>query len=110
MVKPDQPPPLVLAQLKTTQTLEPDLVEAEFEFHLEVLHNRLRELVCEYDPVLKPVHISLRNREIESWTPRPGITPGAPPTLLIRLAERQLALFELFPSDIADGGGHWRFP
>src|SRR6516165_6907933 len=24
-------------------------------------------------------------------------------------AERQLALFELFAGDVADGGGHWRF-
>ncbi|MCI0456536.1 MAG: hypothetical protein L0Z62_06100, partial [Gemmataceae bacterium] len=87
LLKPDQPPPLVLAQLETTQTLEPDLVETEFVFHLEVLQNRIRELVCECDPALKPVHVSLRNRELESWESRPGATPGAPSTLLIRLRE-----------------------
>jgi hypothetical protein len=81
------PPPLVLAQLQTTQTLAPDLLEAEFVFHLEVLHHPVRELVFACDPVLKPIQVTLRNRELESWEVRPSTAPGAPATLVIRLRE-----------------------
>src|SRR5262245_7111996 len=57
---PKGPPPLVLASVKTTQDLEPDGQDDEFEFAVDVLSQGLQELRCEFDPILRPVGVSVR--------------------------------------------------
>jgi hypothetical protein len=80
--------PLILARLRTEQRLKPHLVEADYDFNLEVLHGAIRELWCEGDPVLRPTAVSVGNTEIETWELRPGRTPESPFSLRIQLAER----------------------
>jgi hypothetical protein len=79
--------PLVLARLQTRQELWPDLVEAEYEFQLEILHGTLRELSCTCDPGLRPYDVSLRSLETDGWELRPGAGAADPATLVIRLRE-----------------------
>ncbi|HLJ98123.1 MAG TPA: hypothetical protein VKU02_33495 [Gemmataceae bacterium] len=80
-------PPLVLARLRTKQRLAVDLLEADYEFNLDILHSGVSELVCEGDPILQPTAVSIGNAEIETWEVRRGPTPGAPFRLRILLHE-----------------------
>jgi hypothetical protein len=81
----DEAPALVLANLKSRQVLEPDLLQADYDFSLEVPHHRIRELRCEYDPTLRPLEVVVRG--LESWETQPGATPGSASLLVIRLRE-----------------------
>jgi hypothetical protein len=90
-----EPPPLVMAHLKTTQKLAPDRVEADYDFNLEVLHGSIHELLCEGDPALHPTAVSIGTTEIETWEVRPGPTPHAPFRLWIGLPERFQGLLPL---------------
>jgi hypothetical protein len=80
--------PLVLARLRTRQKLAPDLLEADYDFSLEIAHGGIRELVCEGDPVLQPTAVTIGGAEVETWEVRPGPTPDGPFTLWIRLPDR----------------------
>jgi hypothetical protein len=82
-----QAPPLVLTRLQSSQTLTPGWVEADYDFSLEVLHDAIGEIVCRCDPSLRPISVGVRNGELETWEFTPGLTPGAPATLRIRLPE-----------------------
>src|SRR5262249_49846128 len=53
--------PLLLARQKTVQRLNPEGVDATFEFSLEALHEGVRELVCECDPPLRPREVVVAN-------------------------------------------------
>ncbi len=77
----DLPPPLVQAWLKTTQALSPEGVDATFDFDLRVLHQGVRELVFECDPVLRPYEVSVPG--LETWE----LKPGTPSRLTVRLRE-----------------------
>jgi hypothetical protein len=81
---PSQPRPLVLAHLRTTQDLGPDLVRAEFELTLETTQPGPRELVLECDAALRPYEVAFRT--LETWEAQPA-PPGGPTRLLIRLRE-----------------------
>jgi hypothetical protein len=76
--------PLRLVRQKTTQKLSPEGLEAVYELAVEALHPGVRELVCEYDPELRPRDISAPG--LESWEPVPG-TAGQPGRVTVRLAE-----------------------
>jgi hypothetical protein len=80
--------PLVLARLRTQQKLAPDLLEADYDFSVEVLHGSIRELVCEGDPTLRPTAVTIGSAEVESWEVQPGPAADAPFRLVIRLPER----------------------
>jgi hypothetical protein len=82
---PGRPAPLVLARQHTVQSLAPDGLEASFEFSIEVLHQGVRELVCECDPVLRPREVLVAG--LEGWDVKPGPTPDAPARLTVRLSE-----------------------
>jgi len=80
--------PLVLARLRTRQKLGADLLEADYDCNLEVLHGGIRELLCQGDAALHPTAVTVGNAEIETWEVSPGPAPGAPFNLRIRLRER----------------------
>jgi hypothetical protein len=82
---PGRPAPLVFARQHTVQSLAPDGLEASFEFSLEVLHQGLRELVCECDPALRPREVLVAG--LEGWDVKPGPRPDAPALLTVRLSE-----------------------
>lgn len=84
---PKEPPPLVLARLRTRQKLAPYVVEANYDFSLKVFHRGLRELLCEGDPAQRPTAVSISAAEIDSWEVRPGPTPEAPFQLRVQLRE-----------------------
>jgi hypothetical protein len=52
-----QAEPLLLARQKTLQKLSPDGLEAVVSFHVEALHQEVRELICECDPILRPIDV-----------------------------------------------------
>jgi len=70
-----QAPVLLVRRQQTTQTLYPDALEARYEFDLEALHEGVRELVCECDPGLRPVDVSMRN--LARWQVKPGGPDGS---------------------------------
>jgi hypothetical protein len=80
---------LLLARQKTVQRLNPEGVEATFEFTLEALHAGVRELVCECDSSLRPTEVTVAN--LDTWEFRPGTgsggDTGTPAGLIIRLRE-----------------------
>jgi hypothetical protein len=80
----NEPPPLVLATLKTVQELTPDFLQAEYQFDLQVPRQNVRELICECDAVLRPYDVKLPG--MENWELRTGKS-GTPNTLLIRMHE-----------------------
>jgi hypothetical protein len=82
-----QPPPLVRAFLQTKQSLTLDRLKADFTFNLEVWHGGIQEVVCECDSNLRPLGVSLGNKEIETWEHRPAKAPDAPASLTIHLGE-----------------------
>lgn len=84
---PGQPPPLILSRCQSRYELAMDVVEAEFEWQLEVLRQSLRELAFQCDPTLQPHDVTCRNVEIEGWELRPGGSPGAPATLRVRFRD-----------------------
>jgi hypothetical protein len=75
--------PLVLAALQTRQALGLDGLEAVYDFDLSALHRGVQELVCECDPVLRPIDVQAP--DLRAWDVRPGPRPGAPSLLTIRL-------------------------
>jgi hypothetical protein len=82
---PDQPAPLILASLKATQELTPDLMQAEYQFDVQAPRHSIRELICECDPALRPYEVHLSG--LESWELRLGAKPGSPHALVVRLHE-----------------------
>lgn len=79
--------PVVLARLQSRQELAPDVVEAEFEYGLEVLHGSLRQLSWECDAGFHPHEMTAVNLDLESWDFVPGSEPGAKGLLQARLRE-----------------------
>jgi hypothetical protein len=65
--------PLVLARLREQQTINLDQLEADFDFSLEIARGGVRDLSFECDPALRPLSVSIRNVESESWEWHPGI-------------------------------------
>jgi hypothetical protein len=84
---PGQGSALVLARLQTKQRLSLNEVEADFDFNVEVLHGKVNELTFVCDPRLRPLSVSVRNSEIETWELRPARQPGTPVMLVVRLPE-----------------------
>src|SRR5262249_52977149 len=56
--------PLVLAKVDVRQELAVDQLEAEFDFHIDVRHASVQELIFECDAGLRPYDISSRGRAI----------------------------------------------
>ncbi|MFO0879014.1 MAG: hypothetical protein U0840_16850 [Gemmataceae bacterium] len=54
---PTRPAPVLLAWQKVQQRLSPEGIESFSSFDLQSLHQDVRELVCEYDPLLRPVEV-----------------------------------------------------
>jgi hypothetical protein len=81
----EQPVPLMLAALKTTQELSPDFLQAEYQFDVQAPRQGIRELTCECDPVLRPYEVHLTG--LESWELRHAKKSGTPNTLVVRLHE-----------------------
>jgi hypothetical protein len=77
--------PLLLARLRARQNITLDQIEADFDFNVEVVHGSLRELSFECDPELRPLSVSVRNIECESWEWQPGAAPGKHGRLQLRL-------------------------
>lgn len=105
------PPPLVFTTLKTTQKLNPDSVEAEYQFDFKVLQRGVQELRLECDPALRPYDVIIP--QLESWeltrrdlSPK-AVGPPAPAVVLVRLRESvqagTLRLVCLAPLDSAGG-------
>src|SRR5207244_1745859 len=87
---PFAPKPLLESQLHTTLDIEPDLVDAAFEFDFKALHRGVRGLRVAVDPGLDVVSVSLAG--MESYTMRSATAAGPPPpgamhTLLIQLRD-----------------------
>lgn len=78
-------PALVLARLQSRQDLTPGQLHADFDFDLEVLHQAVREFVCEIDPGLRPYEVVTHN--LEGWEIQPGADASAPQRLIVRLRE-----------------------
>jgi hypothetical protein len=57
---------VLLARQKTVQKLSPDGVESLTTFHIEALHQEVRELICECDSVLRPIEVLAP--ALENWT------------------------------------------
>jgi hypothetical protein len=55
---PGRNPPVLLARQKTVQKLTPDGLESSTTLTVEVLHQDIRELTIEHDPILRPVDVS----------------------------------------------------
>ncbi len=49
--------PLLLSRQKTLQKLSPDGLESLTSFQIEALHQEVRELICECDPILRPIEV-----------------------------------------------------
>ncbi len=75
---------LVLSWHKMTQRLSPDGLETTSLFNVEALGQDVRELVCEYDPLLRPVEVQAP--EIERWDTLP-VAAQQPGRLMIRLGK-----------------------
>jgi hypothetical protein len=67
---PGRTAPVLLARQKTVQKLTPDGLESSTVFAVEVLHQDVRELTVEFDPILRPVDVSAPY--LEDWTVRGG--------------------------------------
>jgi hypothetical protein len=111
--------PLILAEQTTSQRVNPDAVEADFRFALQVLHGSAQELRCECDPALRPYRVLFSRpaedtpRPIETWQVVPG--PGSsPPTLAIHLPEPvqggTLEVQALAPLAVTGGSAAWTCP
>jgi len=100
--KPDEPDhvvPLLVANLVAEQQLTPARLRADFEFQVEVLHNPVARLAFDFDPVLEPYEVSLRNFALKEWNmvegpaPQGGQSMGLPAeaktrrTLVVELRE-----------------------
>jgi hypothetical protein len=85
---PGRTPPLLLAQLQTTQQLTPQDQLARYEFQVEVLHGGVRELVFDCDPALEPYDVTVARAELQGWSldRRPQGNPPAH-ALTVRLRE-----------------------
>jgi hypothetical protein len=83
---PGRMPPLLLAQLQTTQQLTPQHQLARYDFQIESLHAGVRELVFEHDPALEPYDVTVARAELQAWGFDP---PGKGParSLTVRLRE-----------------------
>jgi hypothetical protein len=75
--------PLLLSRLETRQVLGPDRLDADFQFTLDVLHRPICQLVCEYDPTLRPTEVTLRKGNLQSWE----LAGGSVPRLIVQLRE-----------------------
>src|SRR5262249_22180992 len=82
---PDQPWPLVLAKQRNHQDVTHGQVQCDFIFDLEVLHAGVRELVVEFDPVLRRTEVAVRT--LEHWERLPGSDAGAPARVRVRFRE-----------------------
>ncbi|MCI0457881.1 MAG: hypothetical protein L0Z62_13015 [Gemmataceae bacterium] len=60
-------PPLVLAQLQSTQQLTPQDVTARYDFQVEVLQGSVRELTFDYDPGLQPYDVIVSRADLTGW-------------------------------------------
>jgi hypothetical protein len=58
----------LLVRQRTQQKLSPDGVESQTSFTLEALHTSVRELICECDPVLRPIEVTAPG--LERWEVR----------------------------------------
>ncbi|HYT90006.1 MAG TPA: hypothetical protein VEL76_14970, partial [Gemmataceae bacterium] len=61
-------PPLLLAQLTTTQQLAPQSLQARYEFQVEALHGGVRKLTFDYDPPLEPYDVTTDRAELQGWS------------------------------------------
>jgi hypothetical protein len=87
---PGQAPAAVLAGLQSVQYLsfEPSRPggDAEFAFQLDGPGlSALRQLVCEYDPALRPFDVTVAN--LEGWEPHPPAPGKNAATLTVRLGK-----------------------
>jgi hypothetical protein len=78
------PPPLLLANQRTTQTLAADGLDALFEFDLTAIHQGARELVFECDAGLRPYDVSAPG--LAKWEAPPP-EAGGPTRIVVRLRE-----------------------
>ena len=62
-----QAEPVLLARQRTVQKLSPDGVESVSKFDLEVLHQEVRELTFECDPMLRPIEVVAPGLGVERW-------------------------------------------
>ncbi|MCS6849756.1 MAG: hypothetical protein NZ700_01135 [Gemmataceae bacterium] len=79
-----RPTPVVVAALQARQELSPAQLQADYEFDLHLPHDGVRELLCEYDPVLRPYEVNIR--DLEAWDDRTDPN-GGPGLLTVRLRE-----------------------
>lgn len=107
---------LLFAALDSRQTLTPDAVEADYEFHLEAAQPSTRELVFECDPALRPYEVTAP--QLDTWETRTAAAPAAT-ILLVRLREgvrsgvvriRCLGPLAAWPSAPARADGDWLSP
>jgi hypothetical protein len=82
---PGQPPPIALAHVQTRQDLGPDLLQADFEFKIEMPQGGIRDFILDCDPQLRPYEIEVA--ALESWDWQPPKTAGAAATLTVQLRE-----------------------
>ena len=77
--------PPILAELQTTQELGLDMLQADYEFRLEVPQAGVSEIALEYDSALHPYEVE--GPSLETWEARPPRPPAARGDLAVRFRE-----------------------
>jgi hypothetical protein len=74
------PAPTLFARIHSTQKLNPERLDVEHEFQVDVPHGSIRELILEGDPGLQPYQVVLANGEVLNWRWKeiPGKKEGKP--------------------------------
>jgi hypothetical protein len=104
--------PLVLARLHTQQNINLDQLDADFDFTLDVVRGGIRDFFFDCDPALRPVSVSIRNTELETWEWQPPAGPEKAARLQFQLPEALQAgtlavrIHCLAPAELAS----WRCP
>jgi hypothetical protein len=75
---------VLTSRLTAQQQLMPDGLEAEYTFAFEAIQQEVRELVCEYDPILRLVEV--HSPELEAWDLLPA-EENRSPRVRVRLRE-----------------------
>lgn len=79
-----EPPAVFVRRLRTVQTLQPDAVEAEFRFDVQVPRGPVTSLTVLHDPALRPYEVF--GPHLTSWQVQANRAAGEPAALLLSFA------------------------
>ncbi len=64
--------PTIFTKVASTQSIEPRRVSLEHDFHVDIVHGSVQELVFEGDPRLQPYEVSFRGGQLKNWQWKEG--------------------------------------